>query len=544
MRKTVLLLLVIALLSSTCFAATIHEITFEDGNIHVGGTATQGSLLSVMAVKKDATSIGNTDVGLVYETKAKEDGTYSVDFIINDLPDGTDMSGWYTLSVTDTATVQRDFYFATEQGTAALILALQTAKAAVNETDFKNALVTTDENILKSLGIDFTTHASVKDAVIATMYQNCTVPPFARETVSKDYGKALGYILLNQGNGEGVTSYNPSYQGKTFAEITDASSIAFIKQVMKSTTYANYAAVEEQYKKAYALNEVNTANSSKLAAVLEGYETLLGLTANTDYQSYKSAAPATKVVMTEDMVEVLYIDKAYSLSELAAVIKTVVDANKPQTPIPGPIGGGGGGGGGFAVSSTPAPSTQPNTQPNKNTSVFSDLSGVSWAEKAIVSLFEKGIVNGTGYGTFEPGRSVNREEFVKMLILAIGAYDETAVCEFADADTKAWYYPYVASAYQKGIVTGYADNTFGIGGSLSREEAATMLARCAGGLASVREYQGFADDAEISDWSKEHVTTLYRAGIINGAEGRFNPKNTITRAETAQMLYGYLEGGV
>ena len=43
---------------------------------------------------------------------------------------------------------------------------------------------------------------------------------------------------------------------------------------------------------------------------------------------------------------------------------------------------------------------------------------------------------------------------------------------------------------------------------------------------------------EISDYAAEAVKRMYALGIINGYEdGSFRPKNSITRAEAAKILY-------
>ena len=45
---------------------------------------------------------------------------------------------------------------------------------------------------------------------------------------------------------------------------------------------------------------------------------------------------------------------------------------------------------------------------------FSDISPYPWAEKAIISLAKRGIVNGVGNGMFMPRNTVSRFEFIKM----------------------------------------------------------------------------------------------------------------------------------
>lgn len=46
----------------------------------------------------------------------------------------------------------------------------------------------------------------------------------------------------------------------------------------------------------------------------------------------------------------------------------------------------------------------------------------------------------------------------------------------------------------------------------------------------------FQDADDISSYSKKALTYLVKENILNGFQGKLNPKSPITRAETAAML--------
>ena len=53
------------------------------------------------------------------------------------------------------------------------------------------------------------------------------------------------------------------------------------------------------------------------------------------------------------------------------------------------------------------------------------------------------------------------------------------------------------------------------------------------------KYEGkaaFSDENEIADYAKDAVLSLAYGEIIRGADGKFNPKNNLTRAEAAALL--------
>lgn len=72
------------------------------------------------------------------------------------------------------------------------------------------------------------------------------------------------------------------------------------------------------------------------------------------------------------------------------------------------------------------------------------------------------VIAGYPDGSFKPERTVNRAEFLKIILEAVETDVSTAAAAsgFVDVDENAWYAPYVRYAKQEGIVQGYADGTF------------------------------------------------------------------------------------
>jgi hypothetical protein len=134
----------------------------------------------------------------------------------------------------------------------------------------------------------------------------------------------------------------------------------------------------------------------------------------------------------------------------------------------------------------------------------------------------------------------------------VGAYypDEKGEgVTFSDVDKGAWYHDSVAVAVNKGIVSGISEMSFGAGMNITRQDMAVILYRIAAGRFTVKDTEKkFDDDSMISDYAKEAVYALRDAGIINGvSDSEFAPNKNATRAETAVMLYRFMNsfnGGV
>lgn len=197
------------------------------------------------------------------------------------------------------------------------------------------------------------------------------------------------------------------------------------------------------------------------------------------------------------------------------------------------------------VIATPTPQQQ--AQQPQTVTGFTDLGSVAWAQKAINAMRDKGIIAGRSDTEFAPNDNITRAEFAKIIISAFGLEDANAsAANFSDVDVNAWYYPYVAAAYNKGIITGYYNDFFGVNDNITRQDMAVIIYRAAQkagkSIDEINAAIDFADAGSIADYAKEAVTALQKGGVINGVSAtEFAPTATATRAQAAQMIYGLIK---
>lgn len=177
--------------------------------------------------------------------------------------------------------------------------------------------------------------------------------------------------------------------------------------------------------------------------------------------------------------------------------------------------------------------------------VFTDISDVAWAEEAIVRLHEKSIISGVNEEEFRPSDTVLREQFIKMLVLALDLENDNVPVDFDDVELSQWYSPYISAAVGKGIVFGKGDRKFGIGEKITREEMALMCYRgiTAKGieLPSLNDAKQFIDRSDISEYATQAIQKMQQSGIINGnTDNSFRPKSTATRAEAAVIIHSII----
>ena len=175
---------------------------------------------------------------------------------------------------------------------------------------------------------------------------------------------------------------------------------------------------------------------------------------------------------------------------------------------------------------------------------FTDLDRNAWYHDGIHYVLEKGMMNGMGGSKFEPETTTSRAMIVTMLWRMEGepATDDTLT--FADVPEGQWYSEAIRWASHEGIVTGYDSRTFGPNDSVTREQLATILYRYA--LSKGQGFTGewmflldFPDAANVSDWADEAMHWMVMNEVINGMDGKLNPKGDATRAQVATMLMRY-----
>ncbi|MBQ7875919.1 MAG: S-layer homology domain-containing protein [Clostridia bacterium] len=192
--------------------------------------------------------------------------------------------------------------------------------------------------------------------------------------------------------------------------------------------------------------------------------------------------------------------------------------------------------------STDEPTEEPTEKETENP--FTDLPASHWAKDSILTLYEKGIINGMDEDTFAPDDFVTRAQFVTMLQKAFKLEPKFPLSPFDDVKATDWYYTAVIAAYDNGIATGYG-GMFNPNSLVTRQDMATFAYRAAvhsGKSFSLGNVTNFDDHASISAYAAEAVYSMRSKGIINGMTSTtFEPLGNATRAQAAHIIAKLLE---
>ena len=157
-----------------------------------------------------------------------------------------------------------------------------------------------------------------------------------------------------------------------------------------------------------------------------------------------------------------------------------------------------------------------------------------WANAVISDWESKGLIKGYEDGTFKPDNSVSRAEFVTMMNNVL-KNDAEGTVSFTDVKETDWFYQAVAAAVNAGYCNGYEDGTFKPSATISRAEAAVMIANAMGLEQDAAGAEGFSD--EIPVWAVGSVGAVVKAGYMSGyPDGTFGAAKSITRAEAVSSL--------
>ena len=176
---------------------------------------------------------------------------------------------------------------------------------------------------------------------------------------------------------------------------------------------------------------------------------------------------------------------------------------------------------------------------------FSDVKPGDWFYEGVEYVAEKGWMQGPGGGVFQPNETTTRAMVAQVLWNMAGKPVVNAAIPFADVAEGAWYADSVRWAAEKGVVTGWTDESgkqvFDPEGKVTREQFAAMLYRYAKTLG--KGFQGlwsfqldFPDALDVSPWATEAMSWMVMQGVINGMDGKLNPQGYSTRAQIAAML--------
>lgn len=518
-----------------------NKVTFEESI-----TPNVGAMLIAV---KEGNNLDNSNIYAMEYENSDENGKVIFTFVMDEDKNAIS-DGKYDVYVKEDNknTIVESMVYASVATRSAF---LSTVKAITSVTDLNAIFQNTDGDyeidgdndiVLAAISCDMSRYNQEANAImyeyitgLENGFSDVTITEFVR-----GYKLSQGVNLINNSDEINVRTIldeiNLSFGGEEYSLKTEEEKAYIAKYIWQTKMYTSVETMQTAYNQGCALWDINNVRVDDIESTFSKYAALLEILSSTEYTQY--TALNNKNTANTTIVTILKESPVENIVELKAVIGKGVTAQNAV------IRGGSGSSGGYfgggekssndssAVTAIPA---------GKGGYAFNDLKDAEWAAESITKLAEKKIVSGDENKNFRPNDLLKREEFITMLVNVMGIYNENAKCEFKDAEEGKWYYSYIASAYENGVMRGVSEDMAGIGCLLTRQDMVVLAKRATEGrreFVQTREMVTFADYDTISEYAREAVQMMYTSGIVSGMGGnKFDPHGVATRAQGAVLLY-------
>ena len=552
MKKNIVLILLACFIAGAPTAMAERNITAfvsydaEEGAITVSGYCLGRATVMLVPFGTDIEELTVSNKP-IFMKQIVEDGDYSVGIL---LPNGL-KSGKYDVYVTSADGFGKDSfsYINLENAQSALYI----LKSAQDLTEY----IRLAEENANDLGVDTTDeiYARNKDEIYTLLYKFNTDYDDASE-FNKNYHKMYAVSEITGGKREDIetillkyqTQLGISFQDDYSEDLRIGEAEKEILAVLLSETdfytefeqrkSTDFKVIFEELKSISALSNALVWQDIK-TAVEKDFDNLSNLLDNATYKKIKDKNAVFSEIMKNHM-EFKTLAQFENAFEKSA--ETVYADEKRASAGNFTTSGRTSSGGGAAVTT---PSVMEERFPFEYKMNYEDFDENHWSYEAVFYLSQNGVLNGYEDNTFKPDKSVTRAEFIKLLVSSekeFGiTFDSEEDISFSDVGRDMWHYEYVMKASGSGIVNGN-DGLFKPDDALTREDAAVIMYRYLKQKYTVSGNKIFADRGDFSDYAKEAIAALATAKIISGmGNNRFEPKQNLTRAQAAQLIFASVE---
>ncbi|MGE7949230.1 S-layer homology domain-containing protein [Lysinibacillus sp. NPDC093688] len=172
-------------------------------------------------------------------------------------------------------------------------------------------------------------------------------------------------------------------------------------------------------------------------------------------------------------------------------------------------------------------------QDNHEELAYTDVAKGYWAFSEIQSLYNKSLIKGYENGTFKPEASITRAEAATIIARALNL-TTTKETNFKDVSKDHYAYSAIAAVEQAGIIKGQEVGKFNPNGQLSRAEMSAILTRAykLTGTSKVN-----FTDVKSTHWAYSDIQALVANNLTSGfPDNTFRPDTQITRAQFSSFL--------
>ena len=169
---------------------------------------------------------------------------------------------------------------------------------------------------------------------------------------------------------------------------------------------------------------------------------------------------------------------------------------------------------------------------------FTDVHDTDYFYEAVRYFYYAGIISGYSDNTFRPGNDTTRGQLGKIVVLAMNwPIDTTGGPHFSDVPVSYVFYPFVETALNHSVVSGYSDHTFHPASSVTRGQLSKIVV-LAMGWGIICPQTGHFTDVPPSHPFYCFVETAFSRAIVSGySDNTFRPAANATRGQICAIVY-------
>ncbi len=164
---------------------------------------------------------------------------------------------------------------------------------------------------------------------------------------------------------------------------------------------------------------------------------------------------------------------------------------------------------------------------------------------AIIYVTDQGIFDGYPDMYFRPEQGINRAETAKVILegfdIPVDSYT-SGYSEFWDVDPGQWYMRYIEEGVERNIIDGYPDGSFQPARTVNRVELLKLFLETSNVYVPNCSYQPYPDTPlqDDTDWYMDYVCFAKEHDLMDADRyGNFNPNAPMSRGDVAELFYRF-----
>lgn len=173
-------------------------------------------------------------------------------------------------------------------------------------------------------------------------------------------------------------------------------------------------------------------------------------------------------------------------------------------------------------------------------STIEDQKQTYWYSHALQDLVTKGVLSNTE--GFYPNKVISRGEFVQLIFESLDIEPiEEEKQDFTDVHKEDPYYSAVITLSERGVINGYSDGKFHPEKPLTRAQIAVIVSKAYNIIENDNNTLPFLD-VNQNHWAFSSISKLYHADIVKGNEkNQYAPNQNLTWAEAIVVVNNALQ---